>query len=260
MSLSANMTIDQAEFDAAMRQYLAQTSRELHTAVNEAAFYVVQRAFHATPKVTRGQIEMDMSIAYKPAMNKKGDKRLADSAQNKTKNAVSGNKLLYALVNARRRNAGKEMLKGEAMQEAAAKLLAKRFRSVGTLRAGWFHALLTFGKAIGKIFNREAGLNTGLKGKSRAKIALPGLKPQAEIVYKANAFEPSRGKGRGPAYIHPHVLLAAQKAFTGQAEWFRRAVEEKVNKITRKHNGRPGRASASPAQVQAAMRSMGMKI
>ena len=39
------MTVDSSKFDAAMKQYLLSTSRDLHKAINSRFFYLMVRLF-----------------------------------------------------------------------------------------------------------------------------------------------------------------------------------------------------------------------
>ncbi len=50
-----NMTVDSSRFDAAMKQYLTQTSRDLHKAVNSRFFYLMVRLFVLVPPKSPGQ-------------------------------------------------------------------------------------------------------------------------------------------------------------------------------------------------------------
>ena len=50
-----NMTVDSSKFDAAMKAYLLQTSRDLHKAVNSRFFYLMVRLFVLVPPKSPGQ-------------------------------------------------------------------------------------------------------------------------------------------------------------------------------------------------------------
>ena len=49
------MTVDSSKFDAAMKQYLLTTSRDLHKAINSRFFYLMVRLFVLVPPKSPGQ-------------------------------------------------------------------------------------------------------------------------------------------------------------------------------------------------------------
>jgi hypothetical protein len=114
--------------------------------------------------------------------------------------------LIYRIVNARRGRAGEKGMWGNEMRRAAASVMSKRFRTVGTLKGGWSGILSKIGRALGLPTKNDGA--TSVKGGGLTKMAKAGLNPEVSMEYRVTSFQ----KGHQP-YIDPKVRAALEFAF-----------------------------------------------
>lgn len=61
--MSVEFHIDDKEFQATLKKYLAVTSRTLPEALNQKMFYIVRGAVTRLPKVSKAKIEADVGVS-----------------------------------------------------------------------------------------------------------------------------------------------------------------------------------------------------
>jgi len=193
MPMSFNLQVDTRDFDRALKQYIATTSKTLPEAINHKAGQVAFRAYNLTPKADRNKIAAELGATYEAVIGKRG------KALKRKKLAVATDGRARSLLVAQMKRRG---LLGSAKDVSAmvSRFVSKRLSSVSFFRAGWIPAIRAMAK--GAMFERRKGRPTG-----RAMKAKDGLSPVAEI--ENNATPPERKQT-------PAVSAFMQKAL-GQA-------------------------------------------
>lgn len=217
--------VDMREFNAALRSYATASTKELSDIINQKMFFITRGAHRLTPKVDRAKVEAELGvIAYRVSRSKK-------TGQFKKRNAIiGGTRLIYAIVNARRRRAGQPGLQKQEMKKAARNLLANRFRGIGTLKAGWVSAIRTFAKAA-KMPISIGGVP--VKGKAQSVVAKPSFNPKAEVTYNVTSFDTNH-----KPYIDQRTVSALAQAFRDEAASMAQYVASKMQKLTNKYNAK----------------------
>jgi len=144
--MSANLQIDTREFDKALKEYVATTSRTLAQAINSKAGDLASRAYQGTAKADRQKIAAELGATLGRVKGKsgkllKGNRVTVGSDKSKLARARS-------LFVAQLRRLGQL----ENTTGLTAKLpgwIKKRVGSGGFLAAGWIPAMRTFIKASG---------------------------------------------------------------------------------------------------------------
>lgn len=213
MNEPVSMKLDTTAFQATLRRYLAVTSKTLQEALNQKMFFIARGASRGTPKVERSTVEKELSVTgYAEKLYMKGPKKGQVNQRGKLGRVQTATPFIYRIINSRLGRVGKKGLYGSAMKAAATKLLAKRFRSLGTLKAGWLGAIRALGRAVGESSQVE-GTAANVKGRSKATLAREGWSPQVSIEYLTNSFAPGHR-----AYIDARVQSALAAAFQDEAK------------------------------------------
>ena len=216
--IQPTMKIDDRQFQAALRQYMSISSRTLAEILNKKMLRIAFAAHKKTPKADRAQIEQQLGVVgYKFSKSRK------TGLFKRRKAITASGALVHRIINARLGRAGKKGLYGKDMKKASQSFLGKRFRVIGTLKAGWLAAIRAFAKATG-----EAPGVGGIpvKGKSESIIAKDGWNPKAEMAYNVNSF-----RGQHQAYIDPRVVTALQEGFTDEAQDMQRYCAREMQKV-----------------------------
>ena len=174
--MSATLQIDTREFDRALKQYVAVTSKTLPEAINHKAGQVAFRAYNLTPKSDRNKIAAELGATYETVIGKRG------KALKKKKIVVDTNGRARALLVAQLKRRG-ELGSVKNVSAMVSRFVSKRLSSVRFFRAGWIPAIRALAK--GSFFERRKGRPTG-----RAMKAKDGLSPVAEI--ENNSTPPER--------------------------------------------------------------------
>lgn len=214
---------DQRAFDEAMRQYLKLTSRTVEEAINTKMLFIANAALKSTPQVERSVIESSLNvIGHELRRTSKGKVRKGKAARGA---ALFGGKLIYRIVNARNRNAGRKGMTGEAMKEAAQALLRSRIKGIGTLKAGFAQIVRVFAKKL-KQGSGLAGLpRVKMRGQAYpAEVSEKDIRLDATAIYQLGA-KTGHGKGHD---IHPHVQRAVEQAFNAETASMVAYIEDKL--------------------------------
>ena len=211
------MTVDSSKFDAAMKAYLLQTSRDLHKAVNSRFFYLMVRLFVLVPPKSPGQERRRISDYLGTPLGNINRK------SKKTGKRIGKSRLLrrvHLIAQSKEAKAGRRGLYGEEMKAAASALMRKAIGSVGYLRSGVVKIIRIYNKGFNqfqspkwKPLSKPAGYKTpkktnaalvslanqyGLpeenvavhKGtKARGIQAVPGFNPTASVVMTAGVAD-----------------------------------------------------------------------
>ena len=224
--MSVQIKCDDAEFQATLREYMRHTSRALPSALNEKMFYIAYIASSNTPKNEKSKVESELNvIGYELKLNKKKTRflRSKKTGRLRTGAAILGGPLIYRILNSRRTFAGKPGLKRAEMKEKARKFMAARFRSVGTLKAGWWNALTILGNAIGKPARFARTMNR-LKSPSTVRLAKDGWSPKVEMEYRLQSKDPQYQRR-----IDQRVQDAVAAAFRNEIASMRKYITNKIS-------------------------------
>ena len=177
-----------AAFEADIRQYAAVKKMELPDAINKKMLFVLRGALRETPKANAGTIKTTLSA---PAYMK-------------------GRTVAEAIVLWRNKKNGVSFAARGQLQAAAKKLIDRRGKAVGSLRAGWVKSI--------KIISAAANETELVEGKSkvkqagRASPASPSETPVATSTYNL-----AIRKRNGGFEIDPRVEKALKTAFEKEA-------------------------------------------
>jgi hypothetical protein len=204
LSPHANVHID--GFQEALKRVVAVSRQELPKIINTKGFFIAIEARRATPSVSRAQIEQELGVkGYKLEFGKRG-KILKSSRKAKAANAITDStSIAHLIINARMGRAKKKGLRGAEMRIAVGKLLAKRFRSRGTLKGGWSGGINTLGNSVGQKAGKD-GEASKVMGRSTARPAQEGWSPKLQLTYQVNSFDQ-----RHSAYIDKRVATAWER-------------------------------------------------
>lgn len=136
----STVQIDTREFDRALKQYLAVTSKTLPEAINHKAGNVAAKAYTETAKADRQKIAADLGAYYGQVMGKrgkllKGNRILAPTDKDKLARA-------RALFVAQLRRLGK-LDSTAGITEKLPLWIKRKVGSAGFLAAGWVPAIRT---------------------------------------------------------------------------------------------------------------------
>jgi hypothetical protein len=139
------MEVDTSRFDAALKQYLLTTRRDLHKAINARFFYLMVRLFVLVPPRSPGQERRRISdYLGKPL----GD---INRKSKKTGKRIGRSRLLrrvHLIVQAKEAKAGRRGLYGEEMKTMASAFMRKSIASVGYLRSAVVKAIRVYNKGF----------------------------------------------------------------------------------------------------------------
>ncbi len=180
-----NMTVDSSKFDAAMKAYLLQTSRDLHKAVNSRFFYLMVRLFVLVPPKSPGQERRRISdylgtpLGNINRKSKKTGKRIGTSRILRRVHLIAQAK---AAKNPTQNLNGGHGLYGKRMKAAASALMKKAIGSVGYLRSAVVKSI--------RIYNRGFTQFQSPKWKPLSKPAgyKKPKKTNAALVSLANQY------------------------------------------------------------------------
>lgn len=215
--MSASLKFDQREFQTTLRRLAGMSSRALPVFLNSTAKDVAEHARAMTPAADRAKIQAELGATL---ISQKVDKK----GRTRRRYGYSPTKLVYALVNARRRRAGNPPVVGSEMERESKKLIATRLRSIGLMKAGW-NAIIGKLAFAAKAAYQRVGPN--VKARGEARVARDGFNPSVEMTYKVIAD----GAGK---QIDPRVIAAAGAAFAKKQGEMVRRLEDKMKETARK--------------------------
>lgn len=221
-------SIDQAAWDAKLRQYLSLTDRAVKEALTAKAFDFIRFAIESTLKATAEKIEYQLGvIAYERKVGKSG-KALKFSRRNARAVLAQqkGRTLAERLYIKRLIDKGEKPKDEAAIREGALKIISARKRSVAFGRSGWVPAaralaVSLFGKSARKNMPAESGTVKGTR-KGFAKIDMAVLFPQIDLINSASKNEPSMFK-----VIEQGAAEGLRKTMAFMDEYIARKLKEK---------------------------------
>jgi hypothetical protein len=177
-----SITVDTSRFEAALKDILKYTSRETAVVINSTAIEVITTAAELTKKADPAVIEKKLTTGVIARTHTKTGKVLKKPKVLAYKPA----ELVYMVLNARQRKAGKPGLNNADMSREAQKLIKRRRAASGyTAYAGWQKALQAVG---GRGFGRAPKFEGSSAAKGYGIKATPD-KLMAKLVNTASAIE-----------------------------------------------------------------------
>ena len=177
-----SITVDTTKFAAALKDILRYTSREAAVVLNSTAIEVITTAADLTKKADPAVIERKLTKGVVARTHTKTGRLLKKPKVLAYKPA----ELVYMILNARQRKAGKPGLNNADMSREAQKLIKRRKAASGyTAYAGWQRALQAVG---GRGFGRAPKFEGSSAAQGYGIKASPD-KLIAKMVNTASAIE-----------------------------------------------------------------------
>lgn len=218
-------------FSSTLAEYMKLTKKDHAEIMNTKGFFISRAASRNTVRADPAKMEKELGVAgYKVKLRQVGPDKGMPHFSKKTgklkwiRQYGAGAPLAALIVNARKGRAGKPGLFGTKMKRAVEKVIGKRRRSMGTLKAGWLGAIRGLGSAIGQS-SRVEGASSVIKGRGKAIAARPGQSVKAEIFYDVNSFDQ-----RHVQYIDKLVADALEEAFRHELASMQRYIFDKMNR------------------------------
>jgi hypothetical protein len=216
--MSANFRVDISGFVEPLRKVAASSPLPLSQFITKRLYFVGKEAQRLTPIASRPKIQTDLGAELTRA-------RVSKNGKIRRTYKYSPTPLVYALMNARRRKAGKPPIPRAEMASAAKKLIASRLRAVGSLRSGWTRGIVQLGKNVGQFLGFDG---PRIKNASIGVPARPGWNPQASLEYRLTV---GHGGGRS---IDPRVTPALQGGFEKEKAELISKLEKEVGGLLKK--------------------------
>lgn len=219
--MSATITIDMREFNAALSEYVKWSKRSLPDIINRKAAAVAYAAYKNTPRADPSVIQQELSLRVA------GQRTNKKTGKTRNVYALDDRRAVAGIMYARDKAVGKTPRSYAEYKASALKYAANRVTAVGTLAAGWIGAVRKLIKAA----NTQIG---GMqwkkhKGFGNAVPAVNGWSPVATFSYNLLERKP------GGAQIDPRCVDALQAAFNEEAkstmEEVARRMQEQANRI-----------------------------
>lgn len=173
------MDVDTSRFDAALKEYLLSTKRDLHKAINARFFFLMVRLFVLVPPKSPGQERRRIADYLGAPLGNINRK------DRKTGKKVGRSRIfrrVHLIAQARNQKQGGRGLYGERMKDAASELYRKAIGSVGYLRSAVVKSIRIYNKGFSQF---ESAKRKKLKKPSTAKRIPPTNKA---LVALANQY------------------------------------------------------------------------
>ena len=196
------MTVDSSRFDAAMKQYLLSTSRDLHKAINSRFFYLMVRLFVLVPPKSPGQERRRIADYLGTPL---GDINRKDRKSGKKVGRSRIFRRVHLIAQARNQKQGGRGLYGERMKDAASELMRKALGSVGYLRSAVVKSIRIYNRGFAQF---ESAKRKKLKKPSTAKRVPPTNKA---LLAMANQY----GLPQENVAVHKGTVAKGVQAVSG---------------------------------------------
>ena len=232
-----NITVNTAEFNAALSAYLNATTRDVAEIINQRMANVTHWALEELPPKQDPQAERARIKAY---LTKQISQRVRPTAKGRFVKAGRKSaqlQLRYLIIQARRKKKGLKGAYGRnrenEMAAPAEALLRRAIASVGFAKSLLISAVQALNPIVKfKIpFRLTAGIArwSDPAGDSRVQVAKPGLTPQGFIEITVDTKSPVSG-------FHARLLQDAfDKAIEKETSEMIDQIREKVHETAKKH-------------------------
>lgn len=218
-SIKVNLT----QFNATLRRAVQESSRTAPDVINGHALGVASKAIELTEKANKDQIARILGqTGTQLNYTKRGD-RLKKRSRGKA--ILEEDSFAARIVNARRREfAGPDyMLWGNALEEAARKLISSRMRSIAFIKSGWVWALRDLASVVrGRSKTnpdrqaRASGARKGRAQPARSGSVVKAIIENTALIASGGKFQ-SKGS-HNPMPIAERGLNAALRSEEAQLE------------------------------------------
>lgn len=216
---------DNRSFNAVLKKAVLESSRAAPKVINGHAMGVALKAVEATEKADADRIAQILGqTGTQLNYTKKGD-RLRKGQRTRGKAIIAEDSFAARIVNARRKElAGPDfLLWGNALEDAARKLIAARRRSVGFIKSGWLWAIRDLAQVVPgfrRAASKDAKAIGQRKGVANPAKATGGL--FASGTYRAtienSALIAAGGKFQSPGAHNPLPIAEKGLAAAMRAE------------------------------------------
>lgn len=235
--MKPTIQVDFKSFNAVLREIVRTSSREAPDVLNSRLRFILIKALRFTVKANAEKIAFELGrIGSTLGFTKKG--RLRKGGRG-SKALLRNDSFAARIVNARRRDfAGPDfMLWGAALDQAAAKLIAARVRSVGFIKSGWLWALRQLAPFVksGPRANPDREARAFGQPKGMAIPARNNARGVFEARAENRALIAGGGKFRAEGAHNPLPVAEAglARAFADEKTEMERHLREKLVKAAR---------------------------
>ncbi len=222
--------MDTPAFTAALRQYATLTKKALPAIFNQKLFHILLHARAATPEADRSKIQATFGVTQSPKVTKKGKQILRKGKIIRVTDYSEIGRNVYRILQWKLKQRGLAPHKGRVPAGEAEKFIARRLRSIGTMKSGWTAAIAK----LGSVVNQHAPASgPRVKQKSLAKPAQESWSPVAEASYQLQVHKGQRSLG-----IDPRVVAALQSGFSAEARSTVDHLAEKLQAIAREFSAK----------------------
>lgn len=167
MRPAVSIEVDTSRFDAALKQYLLLTKRDLHKAINSRFFFLLVRLFVLVPPKSPGQERRRIADYLGTPV---GDINRKDSKTGKRVGRSRIFRRVHLIAQSRQAKSGDRGLYGERMKKVASELMRKAIGSVGYLRSMVVKGIRVYNRGFAQF---ESAKRKKLKKPSTAKRIPP---------------------------------------------------------------------------------------
>jgi hypothetical protein len=196
------MEVDTSRFDAALKEYLLSTKRDLHKAINARFFYLMVRLFVLVPPKSPGQERRRIADYLGTPL---GDINRKDRKSGKKVGRSRIFRRAHLIAQARNQKQGGRGLYGERMKDAASELMRKALGSVGYLRSAVVKSIRIYNRGFAQF---ESAKRKKLKKPSTAKRVPPTNKA---LLAMANQY----GLPQENVAVHKGTVAKGVQAVSG---------------------------------------------
>jgi hypothetical protein len=230
--LSVSIRIDTTRLNSAIREYMNHTKKDLAEVVNTKAFFIALKALRYTPAAKEARISAELFRTVPAKVLKRRYGRVSAKGQAPVR-------LIYLIVNARQRQAGRKGLKGAAMADAAQKIIGARMASVGFEKAGWVWALRDLAPFVPSAarYAQRHDIRLSSTPLGLAIGAQPGLNVSALIANRAFPRRRKNTKGLNIVRLESILRNSLQRAVDEEAadtvKYIERKFDERAKEFAR---------------------------
>lgn len=233
-----NIKIDDRQFKAALKEYLAHTSRDLADALNTKALYIARGAVAETPRAKRAAIEKLglHKVSVKQSASKSRGIRITRKFKLIEEDAIRN--YLASRKRAGKPANGRNFANRSELALKARKWIGAKLRAIGFLASGWIPSIRTLTPLVGGAYQRPADTVRSPGKLGRCIPAKPGWNPFVLIENSSTLGI----KGKDPALAmrgHQIAVSALQRAINTETNSMRQYIADKLQKTANKFKPKP---------------------
>ncbi len=229
----AVMKLDYRVLNRQVNELAANSSRTFPEVVNQTALNVIGRAFNATPRAERHNIQRELAQTVKVnRINKKGKiKQVTVLGRLPTVLTSTGGRapLAAMMINKRRGLLGKPGLYGAEMTQMIIRLVRFKERSIGFEASGWIPGMKEILRRLKRpfIIAKLKGVVVYKRPKGSARPATPGFRSVCQVLNSVRNIDKvgtralQHGIDEEAKDVRRHLdekMMFAQKRFNEQSK------------------------------------------